>query len=482
LSDPYDVIVVGAGPGGSALSALLARRGVRVLLVDKNERAGGRMMTVHRDGFRFEMFPINGVPAQGSHFEAVLREIGMEDEVELIVPESPGILIYEDEHGVRRSWDMGSSRLAFFRALGIPCWDLRGLFQSIRFLAGTARLSREKIDELYDTSAMEYVDRFTLPKGLRTHFLASFGEGAFEMSSDKTSAAESIKLFQATVVSGGGRYYGKGIGHVFEVCARAVEKFGGRVLMKTRVERINVEEGRITGITTASGERFEAPLVVSSAGIRQTVLKLVGEDRFDPAYVDWIKSLEGNLACAGYRWVLNRPVLKSPMYIYFPEGCVATYDEFEKMARGELKPTRSYIYLGTTSLYPGLAPGGKQLVYAAMSCLGDPDLDIQPYLDYVARRVREIMPELFDCIEKEEVFGPGNVPALGNDAVLPGQGGESYGLALSVGQTGDKQPKGDSPIEGLYYVGCDAGGSGLGTHQAVDSAINVSKMLLDRLG
>lgn len=60
----YDVIVVGAGPGGSALAALLAKAGLRTLLVDKNRAAGGRMMTVHRDGFSFEIFPSIACPPQ----------------------------------------------------------------------------------------------------------------------------------------------------------------------------------------------------------------------------------------------------------------------------------------------------------------------------------------------------------------------------------------------------------------------------------
>ena len=59
--------------------------------------------------------------------------------------------------------------------------------------------------------------------------------------------------------------------------------------------------------------------------------------------------------------------------------------------------------------------------------------------------------------------------------------GESYGIALSIGQAGNEQLQGNSPIEGLFYVGCDAGGSGLGTHQAVDSGINVSKLVLGAL-
>jgi hypothetical protein len=62
--------------------------------------------------------------------------------------------------------------------------------------------------------------------------------------------------------------------------------------------------------------------------------------------------------------------------------------------------------------------------------------------------------------------------------VLSGQGGESYGVALSVGQYGDERLNGESPIAGLFYVGCDAGGFGLGTHQALDSAVIVSRSVL----
>ncbi|MBT4521072.1 MAG: FAD-dependent oxidoreductase [Halieaceae bacterium] len=478
MTNQYDVIVIGAGPGGASAAALLAKKGKRVLLVDKNKKAGGRMMTLQRDGFSFELFPINCVPTDHSRFETLLDELGLQDQVERVSADSIGVLMYEDEHGVTRSWDMGDSTLALFKTLGVPWWNLPALYRTLRFLGKVSTLKADEIEKLYAVSAMDYVDQFEIPKGIRTYFLASFGEGAFEMTSDRTSAAEAVKLFQEAMKNGGGRYYSKGIGHVFEVCAGAVENLGGTVLMKTRAGSIDVENGRVTGITTVNGEQYFSPLVISSAGIRQTVIKLVGEEHYDQKYVEWVSGLESNLACAGYRWVLNKPVLKTPMTIYFPEGCVATFDEFEEMAAGKIKPSNSYIYLGTTSLYQGMAPQGKQLVYAVMSCLPDPELDIQPYLDYVRDRVRKIMPEVLDCIELEETVGPANVPGLGNDAIFPGQGGESYGLALSVGQAGNVLLGGDSPIDGLYYVGCDAGGSGLGTNQAVDSALNVTKMVL----
>jgi len=63
-----------------------------------------------------------------------------------------------------------------------------------------------------------------------------------------------------------------------------------------------------------------------------------------------------------------------------------------------------------------------------------------------------------------------------SDAVLPGQGGEAVGVAVTIGQSGKHKPAAKSPIPGLFYVGFDAGsGAGLmGTHQAIDSALRVA--------
>ena len=482
----FDIIIVGAGAGGSAIGALLAHKGYKILMVDKNPRAGGRMMAIHKDGFHYELFPINCVPQRNSHFERILKEIDREDRVETIYPDPAGAMIYEDSSGRVRQWLMGSSfldSLKMIRAFGVRLWNLSEVIRTFSILKKLATMKQEEIDQLYDVSSMDFMSQFKMPEGIRTYLLASFGEGAFEITSDRSSAAEMIKLFQVTMKNSGGRYYKNGVGYVFEVFAETVRELGGTVLFDTPVSKIIVNVmGETTGIITADGEAYTAPIVISNAGLRQTVLKLVGKEHYSDEYVDWISSLEHNLACVGYRWFLDAPILKLPMYVYYPEGCVANYSEFVELAEGKKKPEKSYIYLGTTSLYSGLAPEGKQLVYACMSCLPDPNLDYSPYLEYVWEKVRKICPDLFDHIEKTEVFGPRQVPSVGTDAIFPGQGGESYGLGLTVGQTGDKQPKGDSPIKGLFHVGCDAGGSGLGTHQALDSALNVLKLVLKEIG
>ncbi len=477
----YDVIVIGAGPGGTTVASLLAHAGKKVLLVDKNRRPGGRMSTFTHDGFVYELFPLNGVPSTNSRFEELSALLGKQDRVKPILGKAfgnIGKIYYEDRRGTVRAWDMRQSSLKMLTALGVAPWNFPAVFQTVRFLGKLAKMPAEEIEALQDVSALEYVQSFgPLPAGIFTYFLASFAEGVYEMSADKVPAAEMARIFQAAMRDGGGRYYEGGIGHFFEVMSEAVEECGGRLLMGTRVRQIKVESGAAVGIITEAGEEFSAPIVISSAGVRQTALKLAGEEYFEPEYIERLKKLENNLACVGYRYFTDAPVLKDVMMVYYPYGCVGKHEEFEKMARGEALPKNNYIYIGTTSLYPNMAPKNKQVIYACMSCLPDPKLDPAPYLAYVEKMVRKLVPDLYEHVEKVEVMSPATVLAVGNDAIMPGQGGESYGIAMSVGQSGKKRPSAKSPIPGLYYVGNDVAGVGLGTHLAVDSGFKVFKMI-----
>ena len=69
----FDVIVVGAGFGGSACAALLAKRGLRVLLLDKNTKAGGKAMSLSKRGFTYTAWVVITAPAEGNPFEKVSR-------------------------------------------------------------------------------------------------------------------------------------------------------------------------------------------------------------------------------------------------------------------------------------------------------------------------------------------------------------------------------------------------------------------------
>src|SRR5215203_490622 len=78
------VIVIGAGPGGLASAILLAGAGLKVTVLERLPRVGGRTSTLGADGFRFDLGPTFFL------YPAILREIfasageNLDREVELV--------------------------------------------------------------------------------------------------------------------------------------------------------------------------------------------------------------------------------------------------------------------------------------------------------------------------------------------------------------------------------------------------------------
>ena len=72
----YDTVVVGAGAAGLTAAAYLAKGGHRVLLCEKNAKAGGLVSSFARDGFVFDA----GVRAfeDSGILLPMLRQLGIE--------------------------------------------------------------------------------------------------------------------------------------------------------------------------------------------------------------------------------------------------------------------------------------------------------------------------------------------------------------------------------------------------------------------
>ena len=98
-AEPFDVIVVGAGFGGAACAGLLAKRGAKVLLLEKNAKAGGKAMAFSKSGFVYTPWVVITAPIQDNAFERVLKELGMEDRVELVTPDPSGGAIFKNAQG-----------------------------------------------------------------------------------------------------------------------------------------------------------------------------------------------------------------------------------------------------------------------------------------------------------------------------------------------------------------------------------------------
>lgn len=470
----YDAIVLGAGPGGSTIAGLLASRKKKVLVIDKNAGAGGKMMTIHRNGHAYELFPLNLMPFGPSLFEKLEEETGKDVRniaVEFTGDDSVG-LIYRKRDG--KAVQINMRKPTGFLKCGVKLWELPKVGKVFKNLM---TMTPEEIKKLEKISALDYMESLKLPEAFTVLITAIFGEGAFEMTADAVPASHMVRMLQYAM---GGkhstpRYYEGGIGGFFDRILETVPENGGKLLWKTRVKRVVIEDGKAVGVETEDGDIYRAPVIISNAGIRQTVVKLVGEDQFPKEYSERIKGLRSNLADIGYRYFTNEPVMTKTTYVLFPWNCLHPWSFFEEMAEGKKKPEGNYVYMGSKSLYPTVSPEGKQVIYACMSCTPDPEQDVQPYLDYVDGVMHEFFPKLFEpgVLESREVMTLESVHKMGVDKIFPGEGGESYGCANAIGQADDDMPRCKTPLEGLYIVGNDAEGYGVGTHRAVDSGFRL---------
>ncbi len=477
----YDMIIVGGGMGGLALGALLGQAGKKILLIEKNKRVGGKGLTFERKGFKYEMWPIGYMPLKDNAFHALFEKLGIESELK------PAWDYESDEPLVGFYYKGRSGRYDFIDsrpkdvADPSPLFDLWKLDENEResalgFLAQLVLMAPEQVDELDDVSMKEFMARFELPRPL-IEYMDMHSNISLLALSDTASASEQVKILQEMATKGAAGYFKGGYERVGRVLADYILNHGGEILTDQRIESIDVQDGQVTGVTTKD-KPYSSPIVISNAGIQPTVLKLVGEEHFAREYVDQIKNLEPGMTLLTTRYFLSEAVLDRPLYLTYSGETVWDSERYQKVRAGGV-PDEVGLWIVVPSNYDSdMAPEGKQIVIASTLCAPDPQAkEVEVLWDKIDEMVGKLFPDLLPALEFKERGGPSQVSKLARDQVLPNQGGEAIGLGQIVGQCGRHKPASKSPIQGLFYVGTDAGGYGVGTVQAVDSAFNCFAMI-----
>ncbi len=478
--ESYDVIVIGAGFGGSACAGLLARRGLKVLLVEKNARAGGKAMSLSKKGFTYTAWVVIGAPVIGNLYETVAKELGVEDMVELVAPGTQGSM-----------YRTSSGKYARLPSMPVGQTDPNVIFDwlevkqeareaALNFFAQLTLMPADEINQLHDISFHEWISRHDIPRSLYAFLVSLCCDGMFMVPADLLEAAEAIKSLQDMFLRHGGVFCRGGFGRVAEAYCEAVRRNGGTVIMRAKTEKITVVNGTVTGVVTSQGS-FQAPIVVSNAGLQPTLLKLVGEQHFDQDYVKYAKSLMPSWALLGYRYFLGKKVTDVPYGVVFSDDSPWSLERLTKAGAGQAS-REGVVYFEVPSNYdPAAAPEGKQIMLTGSYCPPSPQMtseEIAAWAKAGEETIFKAFPDLEGAIEEKDLYTPRDVSNLTRESALPGHGGETIGLGQVVGQCGPNKPSIQAPIGGLFFVGCDAGGTGVGTQQAIESGMNVADTVM----
>ncbi len=250
-----DVIIIGGGFGGLSTAALLANKGVNVLLLEMGEVFGGRARSIEKGGFVVDNGLHSNRFASQDPAAAVLKNVGQS--LEFVKEEDSISYIYQKAKLIKRP----SSAQEFMTT---ELLSPEGREEMLKVLL---QLLQESPDEWYSRTLLEFINKFTGNEEAR-EFLRLFGFFIIAPRIEETSAGEAMYFIQqaqkASIVIaapvGGTR-------QIIEKL-RAIVDRNGQIKEGCQVDQIIVEAGKVTGVKM--GEKvFTSKAVVYTPPVYQ---------------------------------------------------------------------------------------------------------------------------------------------------------------------------------------------------------------------
>lgn len=459
--------IVGAGIGGLAAAALLAKAGNRVTVFEQAGYAGGKAASVQLGAYRFDTGP--SLLTMPEVFRAFFARLGkdMRDYLEL-VPLEP-LCTYEFADGTRLNSSSDRMRFAVeleeagaateaelvaYLEKSAQLWDLAGeLFLTrslhepttygskagVRAILNAARLSPFR--SLHEANARAFAD----PRAAQL-----FDRYATYNGSSPFRTPATMRIIPHVEYAYGGYALQGGIVALPRALERVARELGVEFRLGARVERIAVEDGRCRGIE-AGGEFFPCDWVVSNADVLSTYRALLRKPQAPEARRT--ERMEPSSSGLVFLWGIARRFPRLAVHNIFFSGDYR--DEFDAIFRRLDMPAESTIYVNITGkLTPGDAPAEGEnwfvLLNAPRNAGQDwPALAARAKAAVLARMSRALECEVGALIREEKILAP---PDIERDT--GSTHGSLYGIASHTPLSAFlRHPNRSRRCRGLYFAG-----------------------------
>jgi phytoene dehydrogenase-like protein len=432
----HDAVVIGSGLGGLLGAAFLAKRGYRPLVLERLIFYGGRFTSFNYKGYEIPTGALHTLPGgRGGHIAEALRRLGVE--IGIVEPDEPLVLYYRGKRYslLRR----GLGRYPRPGSFMYRCLSPLEFYQTVR-VAYDLLVRRVRVP---DVTLKEFCSRYFRGSKILNLIdkIITFSNG---VSIDESSATDVVTSMLAMIRAN--HFEGiieGGCKRLAQSLIEFIKDNGGRLRKRVVVEKIEVENGRVEGVVTQSGDYYPAELVLSNAGPSETS-RLLG-DSSPPWLKDKIVKMKPaygiSFSIATLQPLLDHKGIEIPV-------------EAEKIAG----------YIQVTNSSPSLAPPGGHLLLA-YQWIGPGDVEKE-----IVEGMAELK-KLFPSISRDDVI---NVSVF-RDGWAAARTAQSYG---QVGR--NRYPIQIEGIENLYMVSHDSVGSGFAAEVIGAAAMNFDALLAGR--
>ncbi|KAK9419449.1 hypothetical protein SUNI508_07424 [Seiridium unicorne] len=374
-------VVIGAGAGGIATAARLAKSGFDVTVLEKNSFTGGRCSLIHHEGFRFDQGP--SLLLLPKLFRETFYDLdtSLESEgVELLQCPSNYNVWFADGESFELSTDLARMKNQIER------WEGKDGFQ--RYLAWLSEAHQH-----YELSVSEVLHKnFTkwwdlanpgfVRTGLKLHPLHSIWNRASKyfwserlrrvftfatmyMGMSPFDAPATYSLLQYTELAEGIWYPRGGFHSVLQALVNVSERFGVKYRLNTPVKQVlTLPDGKTaSGVLLESGERLDADIVVVNADLVYAYSNLFPQTPSNESFSESLRQRDGSCSSISFYWSLDRKIPELQTHnIFLADEYRESFDSI--FDRQELPKEPSFYINVPTRMDPAAAPEGRDAVIA----------------------------------------------------------------------------------------------------------------------
>ena len=265
-----------------------------------------------------------------------------------------------------------------------------------------------------------------------------------------------------------GGYYPRGksqkISDAFE---KYIDEHGGRVIIKSRVEKILTKNDAAYGVVTEDGKEFTAKVIISNANTYDTFNKMLDDNKVLKDYLAKLEKLSVSLSSFQIFLGLKKNLIKEIGITDTEIFYNSTYDfeaDYELLKKADVE-NGGYAITLYDNIYKGYSPEGKNTLNI-MTLQGfdhwekyrddyfkDNKDEYRKEKDRMAdilidKTENTLLPGLRDAIEVKEIGTP-----LTNIRYTSNYKGAVYGFDQTVENSGQNRLGHATPIKNLYLSG-----------------------------
>ncbi|MDR6406288.1 MULTISPECIES: NAD(P)/FAD-dependent oxidoreductase [Chryseobacterium] len=338
MKKEFDILVIGSGLGGLVSALVLAKEGLKVCVLEKNNQYGGNLQTFSRDKLIFDtgVHYLGGL-SKGQNLHQYFSYLEIMDELELQKM---------DENGYDKI-SFGDDEIEYPHAQGYENFveqlsqyfpeerdNLEDYCEEIQRVCGQFPrynlIGRENYnEEILHLNTKRFIESLTSNKKLQSILLGS----NFLYAGDSENVPFYVHALTVNSYIQSAYKCVKGGSQISKLLIRKLRQYGAEVHKHSDVsEFVFNDNQKLSSVRTKAGKEYSAKQFISNIEIRATI-KLIGEERLKKSFLNRVLSWEPVSSCFSVYLVLKPHTISNfnyNIYHYSSEDLVWNAYRYDK--------------------------------------------------------------------------------------------------------------------------------------------------------